>query len=325
MENNFLTIGIPIRNEEKNLESFIKSLSTAINILCHTLPKLKIEVLFCINNTTDNSKDIVRKIAFENISNVSLIESEPGKMNAITKIAHTRLFKDSMNCFIDADIILEKNCLLNLVQDLLDHKNIFLVYSSVHPNQNERQGFMQKIQKTHYNLREHINARKYFHGRAYIIRSSEILERNLRLSNKHPNWGLIKGPYVDDIYLSRVIFHEYGPKSIREVTRAKVFFFPPKNIKDFYLGQRRLLLEIERLNLLYPEHVYIQKKYFKKKINWSYFLYAKLSDFFKYLPYFFIEEGTRLLIRFEILLISIGIIKIKSIWNPLKTTKYGKY
>lgn len=159
MKNNFLTIGIPIRNEEKNLEPFIKSLSIAINTLCCALPKLKIEVLFCINDTTDNSKKIIEKIAFKNIYNVFLIESEPGKMRAITKIVHTRSFKNGMLCFIDADIILGKNCLLNLVQDLYDYKDIFLVYSSVHPNQSEHQGFMQKIQGAHYNLREYINIR----------------------------------------------------------------------------------------------------------------------------------------------------------------------
>ncbi len=323
MKNSSLTIGIPIRNEAKSLQLLITSLINAVKTVQEALPELKIETLFCVNDTVDNSREIIEKLAFVHPLNSRLLESEPGKMNALIQIVQQGSYKNGMVCFVDADIELEKNCLLSLIRALESNKKVFLVYSSVRPKQIQKLSLLQKLQGIHYVLRKNVSPRKYFHGRTYLMRSTALLERDLRTTNEYPTWGLESGPCVDDIYLSRVIIHEYGLGSLKEVAEAKIYFSPPRTLRDFYLGQRRLCLEIKRLDLLYPEHAYVQTIYFKKKIRWSYFFDIRLRCFLQYLIYFLVEESVRVAIRLEIFLISLGLMHCKSIWKPLKTTKNG--
>ena len=316
-----LSIGIPVRNESRNLTQFIFSLIDAVEALRSAFPELSIETLFCVNDTTDDSPRLIQLLALPVLClNAQLIESSPGKINAIMEISRLRNFQ-GVACFMDADILLEKDCLVNLFKDFLESET-FLVYSSVHAV-TKRESFMQKVQKAHYRLRHDVTPRNYFHGRTYLLRDTNVFAENFRTSEAGRNWNLDHGPLVEDIYLSRVIAHEYGLSGMRENSAAKVYFVPPKTLGDFYLGQRRLLMEIHRLNLLYPEHSYVQKKHFKKKVKWSYFLdrNVSLKHFVKYLIYFSIEESVRLLVRLEMFLISIGVLKCKKIWKPIHSTK----
>lgn len=316
-----LTIGIPIRNEEKSLPIFIKTFKIALERLNQEFSDIAIELFFCLNDTTDKSEEILNLLLIENVfNNPQIIKSKKGKINALVEIIKNRKFLEGYLCFIDADIELEEFCIVNLLKELLLDSRVFLTYSSVHPKKNGSTNLIQIIQSTHYLLRGNINQRRYFHGRAYLMRSSFFLEKNLKTSS-NLYWNLEEGPLVDDIYLSRLIIHTYGLDSIKESVKSKLWFLPPKSLKDFYFGQRRLLLEIKRLDLLYPEHSYIQKSFFKKNIFWSYFLKKDFKYLYSYLVYYFMEESVRLIIRIEMLMISLKLIKCKKIWKPLKTTK----
>ena len=317
-----LTIGVPVRNEEKSLPIFIKNLASAVERLRSGYPDLSVEVIFCINNTTDESEKVIRDLLpCSKLKNYQIIHcNSPGKFAALRKIARESKFPGGYICSIDADIILDQLCITGLVRQLEEDKNLFLVYSGVFPVTSASINFMERIQGTHYSLRRNISPRKYFHGRTYMMRSAILLKEEPRkLQTSY--WDLEDGPYVDDVYLSRLIVHLYGADSIKESKYSKLWFIPPKNIKDFYFGQRRLLFEIKRLNLLYPEHSYVQKEVFRKKVRWSYFLNLKLKYFSFYLSYFLVEEIIRIIIRLEISLISLNLIKCKAIWKNLNSTK----
>ena len=317
-----ITIGVPIRNEEKSLPIFIKNLEGAIGRLKLDYTDLSIEILFCINNTTDGSEDVLKdSLLFSKLEGHKTLHcNSPGKFSAIQKIAKSRKFEDGYICIIDADIILDQFCIVGLLRQLHEEKDIFLSYSSVFPVENTSINFMTEIQKTHYLVRNKVSPRKYFHGRTYMMRDASFLLKKAR-SQETNSWSLKDGPYVDDIYLSRAIVHEHGINSMKESKYSKLWFIPPQNLKDFYFGQRRLLFEIKRLDLLYPEHSYIQQKIFKKKIYWSYLLNSKTKLFFPYLLYFLVEETIKIIVRLEISLISLGLIKCKAIWKNLNSTK----
>ena len=319
-----LTIGIPIRNEEESLPTFVESLRKSLHRLNIEFPSLQIELFFCLNGTTDKSEEILCSILLNDFfKNTRIIHSKPGKINAILKIVENRKLLEGYICFIDADVELDEFCIVNLFKNLQSNDGVFLSYSSVFPKQNQNKSFVQKIQSIHYLLRHSISPRKYFHGRAYMMRSSVFLEQSPKKSLSS-YWNLNDGPYVDDIYLSRLIVHAYGLGSIKESDDSILWFLSPKSLKDFYFGQRRLLFEIKRLNLLYPEHNYVQSMFFKKKISWSYFLNMNIKYLFLYFPYYFLEESIRFAVRFEMIMISLRIIKCKTIWKPLKTTKKWK-
>ncbi|MFA6074166.1 MAG: glycosyltransferase family 2 protein [Candidatus Woesearchaeota archaeon] len=323
MENS-LTIGIPIWNEERSLPNFVNSLKRSLDRLSLDFPDLIIELFFCLNGTTDDSEKIINEaISSGHFCNASILFSKQGKLNALFEIVKNIKLLNRCVCFIDADVELDEFCITNLFNELKLDENIFLTYSCVFPKQYEATSFVQKIQKTHYSLRDNLNPRKYFHGRAYMMRSSILLSKEPK---KIPNsyWRLEDGPYVDDIYLSRLIVHSYGLNSIKESKNSILWFLPPKNLKDFYFGQRRLIFEIKRLNLLYPEHSYLQSLFFKKKINWNYFLSVNIKHLLNYLKYYFLEEVIRLFVKLEVYMISLRIIKCKKVWKQLKTTKQWK-
>jgi len=320
---NTLTIGIPIKNEEANVTAFVKSLQIAIKKANSVFSGLEIEVLFCFNGTTDNSKflteNILKSLYF---INAQIIESAPGKLNAMCLISKVRRMKGWIG-FIDADTKVDENCLVYLIDTLKSDKKLFLAYAHVEPIFIKRRSILEKIQNTHYELRKYLSPRKHFHGRAFIMRTDCFLKTGLRQSKKYSEWILKQGPLVDDIYLSRIIVHEFGLSSIKQNEKAIVSFSPPRNLRDFYFGQRRVLFEIKRLDLLYPEHAYLQSTYFRKIIRWSYFLNLGLRSFFSYSAYYVIDEMVRFLVRVEMLLISLRFINCHTIWETLKTTKNG--
>jgi glycosyltransferase involved in cell wall biosynthesis len=322
----FLTIGVPVRNEEKSLPTFIRSLRIALSRLQNDFPELSIEFFFCLNGTTDNSAEILNCVlSNSSFTNAKIIFSKPGKINAILEIAKNIKQLHKYVCFIDADVELDEFCITNLFKNLQVDKRIFLTYSCVLPKPNIRKSFVQKIQCLHYSLRPYLNPRGFFHGRAYMMRSGILLEKKPK-KIFDSCWNLIDGPYVDDIYLSRLIVHSYGLSSIKECKNSILWFIPPMTVKDFYLGQRRIIFEIKRLNILYPEHSYIQSLFFRKKINWSRLLNINLKYVLLYFPYYLLEESVRLFVHMEMLMISINLIKCKTIWIPVKTSKeWNKY
>lgn len=319
-----LTIGVPIRNEEKSLPKFIKSLAYAIEKLEVEFPRFPFEVIFCINDTIDKSSEILSSsLNVTTIKNSQIIESNSGKINAIQEIINRRILQNGAICFIDADVELDEFCVVNLLKELQINKKVFLAYSTILAKSENKRSFIQIVQDAHYSLRSNLNPRKYFHGRAYMMRNSHFLKNKPRTLSNHQHWRLNEGPLVDDIYLSRLIVHSYGLGSIKECKDSKLWFSSPKNLKDLYFGQRRLLLEIKRLNLLFPEHEYIQTIHFKKNIRWLNFMNTNFEYFWLYLIYNLLEESLRIIIRFEILLISIKLKKCNNIWLPLNTTKHG--
>jgi len=108
-----LTIGIPVRNEEKTFKKFICSLQAAVELLDK---KIAIETIVCLNGSSDNSEQIIDDlIEGPVISKIKLqkIYSAEGKINALNAIIKARRFSGFI-CFFDADTLLNENCLIAL-------------------------------------------------------------------------------------------------------------------------------------------------------------------------------------------------------------------
>ncbi len=128
------------------------------------------------------------------------------------------------------------------------------------------------------------------------------------------------GPLVDDIHLSRALVEYYGLESIREVHDAIVKFTAPRTAKDFYYGQQRLIVELHRLDTLFPEHAHIQKC-FKRKPDRGYLRRASLDVRFHYFLYRFMEGCTQLIVKAKIFLLTYFSGQLQDFWVPLKSTK----
>ena len=274
-----LTIGIPVYNEEQSLPCSFTSLAEAIN----QLPRnVNVEVIYCLNGCTDDSGKILRDLA-ENgprIERLEIMTSEPGKMNAQLAILGKRTFNDGMICFADADIVMEPQTLVALMGKLQQDQNCQAAYAHVEPHVPNHPSLFQDLLLAHYISRVKQPPRNYIHGRTFMMRDGSLLEtmrddlpqRVERVRNEENPWfmghlGLEEGPKVDDIYLSRVIAHKYGPNAISQVQGATIHFHPPESLEDYIGVMDRTLTEIRRLDLLYPEHRYLQETVFRRDFD----------------------------------------------------------
>jgi hypothetical protein len=201
-----------------------------------------------------------------------VIHSEPGKIVAQRAIAAQRDFGGAI-LFTDADVRLNENGIAALFGALKDRPAIRVAYAQVVPIISSDCSSLETMLDTYYCLRHLLPPRRYFHGRAFILRSAEDLTADYGMASRAarvPDRALAErlridqGPLVDDIFLSRVIVHTYGLDAIHEEPGAIAYFYPPANYHDLYLSARRTRLEIERLNLLFPEHRYLEEQHFKR-------------------------------------------------------------
>lgn len=323
-----LTIGVPVRNESRTLERFIGSLKDSVDLLpIH----LAVEIIICINGSTDDSEEIAKHLVEEcqgSRFNISIVHSKEGKMEAQRTILLSRNLH-GMTAFFDADTIVHRHCLLNLWNMMEENPQLKVAYSYVKALNYGYETIVEWIESVHYAFPHFLTVRKYFHGRGYFIRPTELFflsdeekERLNRLSTrKRYAWmRLDVGPLVDDIHLSRALVQRYGSESIREVHNAVVRFTAPRTIRDFYHGQRRLLIELRRLDAMFPEHAHLHKD-FERKPDRKHLRQASFDVRFHHFLYCFMEKCIRVIIRIEIFLLTCFRRRLDNFWVLLKSTK----
>ena len=325
-----LTIGIPVRNESRTLERFVGSLSLSVDFL---LAHVVVETIICVNGSTDDSEAIANQLIQKYSGsrlNLSVVYSREGKMEAQRTIILSRRLR-GMTSFFDADIIVHRYCLLNLWDAMEANPHLQIAYACVKILNHGYETIVEWITSVHYAFPHFLTPRKYFHGRGYFTRSTELFflsneekERANQLNaKKHYAWmRLNAGPLVDDIHLSRALVHRYGTESLQEIPNAVVEFITPRTIKDFYYGQRRLIIELRRLDAMFPEHAHLQKD-FERKPERKHLRQASFDVRFHHFLYRLMEKCIRAMVRVEISFLTRRR-HLENFWIPLESTKDNK-
>lgn len=254
-----LTVGIPVKNEENTIVNMLQSVVKAVKCL----PKsVNYETIVCLNGNTDNTEKVIK----ENRDlckqlNLTTVHSSIGKIPAEKKIASVRELSGFL-LYCDADTDLDKYSIRELYDTMRKDTTLRVVCAKVLPKFPTRMNNFLKIMKSYYKMRYLLPERGCFHGRMFMMRDDKDILSNYyfkKTLTKIPkklakDLYLDKGPISDDIILSAAIVHKYGQNAIKRVHSAKVYFYPPDNLYDFYLGVRRYTIEIERTNLLFPEY-----------------------------------------------------------------------
>ena len=109
LHNKRITVGIPTFNEENNILKFFESLKEQ-NLYSNTIEK----ILF-VDDSEDNTPKLIEKIKIDNPElNIELIHNDR-RMGA--SYAWNTIIKRSIGeiiILLDADIVLDKNCIYNL-------------------------------------------------------------------------------------------------------------------------------------------------------------------------------------------------------------------
>lgn len=277
-----LTIGIPVKNEENTISSTLLALNQAIK---HLDKRVKFETIICLNGTTDKTLAVIQSKQNQALCkelHLSVVRSRTGKLVAEQKIANARKLKGFI-LYCDADTIIDKLAVKKLYESMCSDSNTRVACARVLPIFKGRLNNFQKIMKAYYEMRYLLPQRGCFHGRMFIVRDAQDILEKYDLAPRLKRLPrtivkklyLDKGPICDDIVLSAAVVHKYGQKAIKRVQAAKVYFYPPDNRYDFFLGVRRYTIEMQRINTLFPEYALINSsKRFERpvKINkWTLF------------------------------------------------------
>lgn len=278
-----VTIGVPVKNEENTISLTLRALQQAISKLPN---KVKIETIVCLNGTTDNTQSVILSPQNKDVCerlNLRIIRSAPGKLLAEKKIAKARKLHGFL-LYCDADIILNKYAITRLYRRMLKNPKLRVVCAKVLPIFKRHRNNFQHIMKSYYDMRYLLSERGCFHGRLFMLRDEQdvmaeydVAQRIKKIPKSTvEKLYLHKGPICDDIILSAAIVHKYGQDAVERVHSAKVYFYPPDNRYDFFLGVRRYTIEIERINTLFPDYAIVNKsKRFERPVRICKFTWLK--------------------------------------------------
>jgi glycosyltransferase involved in cell wall biosynthesis len=250
-----IRIAVTARNEAKAIGAMLKSLMRSVEYAEARLP-VRYDVLVVLDECTDTSAEIARSFA-----RVRTVESLGGKVEA----QRIGLGDGPFTIFSDADIIIGENVVWAVTRSMLNEPDLQVAYPCKEPMAPERRTLMAESLYCYNRVNGFQGRRRYFNGKFFAIRDWQVptraeLEPRLRAMLEDRFYDFHGGMRVDDIYLSRDILRRYGPEAIREVEGATVRFRPPETFMGMYRTYYRMRLEIERLNILFPETVPVHQR-----------------------------------------------------------------
>ncbi len=317
-----LTVGIPCRDEGQDFGLFASGLRGAIDGLPAGLP---VEIIFCLNGSGEDFSERLTSIvksAGVTEFHTRFITSPEGKIEALKAIAKARTL-DGYLAFVDSDVVLEANVLRELRRVLESEAGCKISYGQPVPVFPSKMNLIHRLSRVHYAMRERAYRRPYFHGRAFMLREwffddpggtenvEPALVRRLKLE---------RGPLVDDIALSLMAVARWGSGSIREVQQANVYFDPPDDLAGLYAGALRVALELQRLNLLYPQHG-IQEEVLTK--SWSEQALDRFSWRLRamHAAHRALDAAIEAAANLHVELVKRGLLKVETLWIRVPGTK----
>lgn len=260
---------IPVYNEEKNLEKFMASLSIALSKI-----NLNVEIFFCLNGCTDNSKKVLQNLKSEYSDlDIKILKSLKGKIRAQNKIIK-QITDFNPIFFLDADTELEQNSLKIILRELKRHEELLAVggfpVAKKYLGRNIWKKFLDEIlnirsrhpcaeislldvseyhdlalkdpQKIGTNQQHELKSKIFFHGRLFCLRSKNY-------------WSYSKGKNVvgDDSYLPDYLIYHYGKNRIRMRYDALIYYSPFVSIKKHYKTYKRIYFDLRNLRDGYPK------------------------------------------------------------------------
>jgi glycosyltransferase involved in cell wall biosynthesis len=242
-----IQIGITARNEEVTIGETLSSLLTAIHRAENETPFL-FDPVVILDDCADRTGEIARGLGVRTLASTGRI------VEAQRHLAGAKPFV----VFCDADIFIEQPALVALCRTMLDNAALQVAYAAKTPLPPRSRSLLAEALYCYNRVNGFQHERRYFNGRFFAIRDWQVptlAELQPRLARLPVNrfYDFHAGMRIDDIYLSRDILRRYGPDAIREVPAARIHFRPPESFGGMYQTYRRMRLEIERLNILFPE------------------------------------------------------------------------
>jgi thymidylate kinase len=282
-----IAIGICARNEES---SIIPMLDSLISPVLKNPNGIKFHIFICANGCNDQTVPLVQAWRAKNyavpsslfvMDEANLVESQR------TIVNETKKFGFESIIFLDADIIVDKNCLSELVKNSVDEK-IKVAYAVSIPIQRKSQSLMEKTLNLYDTSCGIFSERKHLHGRAFLIKIDawDIPNTSPRL-------------IADDIYLSFCLLKNFGCNSIKKIPTAKVGFNQVSSYADFYKAFRRRSLEINKCFTLFPDFRYLPPDQINRSFLWKNLIREPFKNIFLWMFLLSVRKMAKLQLKIE--------------------------
>ncbi len=249
-----IPIYVTAKNEEQTIADCLKSLLAAAEH-ARLLLDCNLQIAVVLDDCTDQTESVACSF-----TTVRIIHSRGGLVEAQRAAiidAAEQSAKDFV-VFCDADILIEEQTIASMVQTMLRDPQIRACYPRKVPLAPHEQSLVAAALYS-YNLNDGFQGkRKYFNGKLFAIRDwgmPSMAELQNRLAKIRPSrfYRFHEGLKIDDIYLSRKIIIESGEQAIVEAPQGSISFRPPETLEGMYQYYKRMRVEWERLDVLFPE------------------------------------------------------------------------
>jgi len=263
-----ISIGVCARNEELSILSMLDSLVVSVS---EVLKFIDFHIHICANGCTDQTIPLIENWQKRNLSipftltileKSSLVEAQRIIIEKSTSLHYEGVI------FLDADIILDKNTIKELIKEYTDTQ-ASAVYAVSIPIHKKRYNFIEKVLNLYDTSENIFSERKHLHGRAFLIKTND--------------WCIPKTnpPLIaDDIYLSFCLLEKYGPKGIKRASESKVYFTQISSYTDFYNSFRRRYVEIRKCLELFSEFKLLPAEQVNRKFLWKKLIHQPIVDIF---------------------------------------------
>lgn len=273
----FVTVGVPVYNEEKTLHTALKSIITSAKFLNNPY-----EIIVCFSeHTSDNGREIAKKFKENYFPKLKITQSPKGKTKAITKIVNES--KGDIIIFCDADVTVEPDCFRNLISNF-SKPTIMTVTGCPKPYPmnnfiykvvNARMCFPRsEIAKTPINEN---NEKPFIHGRIYAFRKKVFTDK-LNIKKFEQSIG-------DDTFLTHFIILNYGRNALFRDYDAVVNYLAVQSITSWWKKWSRIWEDLKKLYEDNPGFIKL-KPFLQTKLDWRYIF----SQNFPVLFYFILER-----------------------------------
>lgn len=300
-----VAIGICARNEEC---SIIPMLDSLMPMILGDSNSIKFHVFICANGCSDQTIPLVQAWRAKNYAvhsslfvadKANLIKSQRRIINEAKKFGFESVI------FLDADIIVDKNCLSELVKNSVDER-AKAVYAVSVPIGRKNQSLIERALNLYDTSSSIFSERKHLHGRAFLIKTDA--------------WNIPKTSpelVADDIYLSFYLLKNFGCESIKKISTAKVSFNQVSLYTDFYKAFRRRNQEINKCYVLFPDFKCLPHDQVNRSFLWKNLIKEPVKNIFLWVFLLSIRKMAQLQFKIE----SLFELEKNNQWAVTKTSK----
>lgn len=302
-----ISLGICLKNEEAFVIKALNSIIESARLLDF---KYQWSLFICLNGSDDQSEILVKHWIKNNQDfYVELLTLTEGNLIEAQRLVidRAKIKQCSLFAFFDADIIIDKNCLPEMVKKIENNYSAQAVYAVSKPLLRKKKTILEKVMNQYDTSPTIFSPRKHLHGRCFIIKNWEMPKTDPLL-------------IVDDIYLSFSLLVKYGVNSIQKCEQAIIYFEQIRTFKDYYRVFRRRTLELKKCFKLFPEFKKLPAEQVNKQIIWSNFFKENYKRKVYWIYFISLKKIASLFLRIDLFINPVT----RPQWEPSKTSKRSR-